>query len=334
MDIGKYKERIENELGVYFNELNLPTSDVAVIGAVENLREFTLRPAKRLRPLLMIAAYKCFRNDDKILRPSLSIELMQSSLLIHDDIIDGDEIRRGGKTIHKIYEDSENENYGISMGINIGDLGAILMFETIDNSNFSIERKFEANKKLRQIYRDEICGQIMDVSNFKGIPSLNKVKEIYLLKTVPYSTIGPLELGCILGGGNFSDFGDYGNLLGIAFQIKDDLLGIFGDTAQTGKSNSSDIKEGKFTYPLVHTLENCDQEFEREIILKSLGKKNMEESELVEVKRIIKETSLDEMNKIISDNIKKAKEGLSSSLKSDGCDVLIQIAGKIGNRDN
>ncbi|HEY0087853.1 MAG TPA: polyprenyl synthetase family protein, partial [Candidatus Lokiarchaeia archaeon] len=155
MDIKIYKRRVEEGLESYFNNLEIPTKDDVVKEAIKNLKEFTLRPAKRFRPILMIAAYKCFVDDDEIIMPSLSIELMQSSLLIHDDIMDRDDIRRGKKTMHKLYENKRDPNYGISMGINIGDLCAILMFETLNKSGFNTETKFKAYNKLMEIYKKE-----------------------------------------------------------------------------------------------------------------------------------------------------------------------------------
>lgn len=333
MELKEYKIKIENKLRDYFDNLILPTKDKYVVETVKNLKEFTLRPAKRLRPILITAAYKCFKDDDEIIFPSLSIELMQSFLLIHDDIIDEDDLRRGKKTIHKIYaEKGGNYHYGISMGINVGDISGALISDPIFNSNFSDDKKTIAVRELNGIYLEEICGQIMDTNDIED-NSLERLKETYLLKTVAYTTRGPLKLGCIFAGEYYYDFSNYAIPLGLAFQIKNDLLGIFGNEEETGKSNSSDIRKGKITYPIQYTIDNCDEE-KKDFILRNLGKKDLNEDEIDEIKKIVKETSLDEINKIIFNYIKQAKESLDLNLKKEGLETLIKIAELVEKRIN
>lgn len=331
MEITKYKVKIEEDLKKFFKEVRLPIKDKDTIESLRSIEEFTMRPAKRLRPIIMAAAYKCFKDDDKILRPSLSIELMQTFLLVHDDVMDEDELRRGAPTVHKIYSNKKDKQYGISMAICIGDLSCELMFDPIISSDFDDKKKLKAIKELLDIYRKEICGQIMDINNIES-PSLEKVGNIHLLKTVPYTTDGPIKMGCAFAGGDISKFGHYGYLVGMAFQIKDDLLGIFGDTKKTGKSNASDILEGKMTYPIAYTLQKCSKE-EKKFILDRLGEKGISEEDLNKVKEIIRKVALDDMNNLISNNIMKAKGGLNPSLREEGVKILKEIADFVGNRD-
>ena len=255
---------------------------------------------KLIRGFLISLGYKMLKdNIDYSYNLSLAYEVFQTSILIHDDIIDDDNLRRGKNTIHysnylkyKSLNDFDAQKNSKSIGICIGDYGFFKVNELIinhykDDPNFS---------KLFSFYNDIVLktveGELIDVvlsfeSKYKDENNLEeKIMQIYKLKTAFYSIIGPLCLGLILAGVDdkkLEDINNFGEKIGIAFQIQDDILGIYSDM---GKVIGSDIKEYKQTLLFSYTMKN---EKYKDEFLKYYGKENIGENEINEVRRIFKE---------------------------------------------
>lgn len=218
---------------------------------------------KFLRGCLIDLGYKLTKNDDYAKTLSLAYETFETSILIHDDIIDNAHLRRNKETIHETYKDDfkkynvENDNTNTSLTLCIGDLG---FFYT----NEMITKKYKNDKnfaKLLSYYNNivikTIKGEIIDVA----LPFIEKndkehtlheedIMEIYRLKTSWYTVVGPFVLGMILGNSKAKDIETFEKVLeplGIAFQIKDDILGIYSSKEILGKSVYSDIEEFKQT---------------------------------------------------------------------------------------
>ena len=218
---------------------------------------------KFLRGCLIDLGYKLTKSDDYAKTLSLAYETFETSILIHDDIIDNAHLRRNKETIHETYKDEfkkynvENDNTNTSLALCIGDLG---FFYT----NEMITRKYKNDKNLAKLlsYYNNIViktikGEIIDVA----LPFIEKndkkhtlheedIMEIYRLKTSWYTVIGPFVLGMILGNSKAKDIETFEKVLeplGIAFQIKDDILGIYSSKEILGKSVYSDIEEFKQT---------------------------------------------------------------------------------------
>lgn len=218
---------------------------------------------KFLRGCLIDLGYKLSKNDDYAKTLSLAYETFETSILIHDDIIDNAHLRRNKETIHETYKDEfkkynvENDNTNTSLALCIGDLG---FFYT----NEMITKKYKNDKNLAKLlsYYNNIViktikGEIIDVA----LPFIEKndkkhtlheedIMEIYRLKTSWYTVVGPFILGMILGNSKAKDIETFEKVLeplGIAFQIKDDILGIYSSKEILGKSVYSDIEEFKQT---------------------------------------------------------------------------------------
>lgn len=218
---------------------------------------------KFLRGCLIDLGYKLTKSDDYAKTLSLAYETFETSILIHDDIIDNAHLRRNKETIHETYKDDfkkynvENDNTNTSLALCIGDLG---FFYT----NEMITKKYKNDKNLAKLlsYYNNIViktikGEIIDVA----LPFIEKndkehtlheedIMEIYRLKTSWYTVVGPFVLGMILGNSKAKDIETFEKVLeplGIAFQIKDDILGIYSSKEILGKSVYSDIEEFKQT---------------------------------------------------------------------------------------
>lgn len=218
---------------------------------------------KFLRGCLIDLGYKLNKNDDYAKTLSLAYETFETSILIHDDIIDNAHLRRNKETIHETYKNEfkkynvENDNTNTSLALCIGDLGFFYTTELIT-------KKYKNDKNLAKLlsYYNNIViktikGEIIDVA----LPFIEKndkkhtlheedIMEIYKLKTSWYTIVGPFVLGMILGNSKAKDMETFEKVLeplGIAFQIKDDILGIYSSKEILGKSVYSDIEEFKQT---------------------------------------------------------------------------------------
>lgn len=262
---------------------------------------------KFIRAYLISLGYRIFGGvDDAYLPLAVSYELFQTSILIHDDIIDEALLRRGKDTIQVSYSKNYNnidekvkQNLSNSQALCIGDLGYYL-------SNKILIDKYGNNKNISNILKEyndivikTIKGEMIDVELPIKVKYCNYNKrletsifDIYHLKTSWYTIIGPFRLGMALRGSNVDIFDEMLDNIGVAFQIKDDILGIFGDTKLMGKQVSSDISEFKQTI-LYSYIKDQNQEYINEL-LEYYGKKELSESDIKKVQDIfIKSKALD-----------------------------------------
>ena len=285
---------------------------------------------KFLRACLIALGYQSFgNNDDKYLPLGIALEIFQTSILIHDDIIDKADKRRGLDTIpikyQKIYSDNIKEgndfenkrkDIGNSMALCLGDLGFYLALQIIVKNY----RNNENLDRVLEYYNDvaiKTCeGEMVDVilpfyEEFYGdMDDLERnVMEIYKLKTAWYSVVGPYCLGAILGGLEEEKVNKLEDVLlglGIAFQIKDDLLGIYGDEKHIGKSVTSDVSEFKQTilYAYVINTEYKDE------LLKYYGKE-ISIDDMDKVKEIFDKSGAREYaNKVMDKLFKDSFQGI------------------------
>lgn len=260
---------------------------------------------KCLRATLVALGYiSSSHHDDYYLPLATAFELFQTSILVHDDIIDNASTRRGKDTIPTAYNkkyqnpinqnnnfQSKKQNFATSMGICLGDLGFYLSSEIIATA-------YQDNPCLGKIlsyYNNVVIktckGEMLDIilpfkeEYFPKDSNLeSKILKIYKLKTAWYSVIGPFCLGMMLGGTDKKQIKQMEKILldlGVAFQIKDDLLGIYGDEKKIGKSTNSDIEEYKQTilYSYTMTTEYKDE------LQKYYGQK-MDQNTIEKVKEI------------------------------------------------
>ncbi|RLG71159.1 MAG: polyprenyl synthetase family protein [Candidatus Iainarchaeum archaeon] len=300
--LAAYSKKLQPILENFFNKKLKNEQNPFAKYLLETAKEYCLRGGKRIRPALMITGYKCFAEEnEEILNASIGLELLHAFLLIHDDIMDLDDMRRGKPALHKIYEGYISENYksdkaphlGISLGIIAGDLLEAFSFEPIMESNFPIEKKFAAFKKLNEIIYLTSLGQALDlVAEQKDKLTEEEVLKILELKTARYTIEGPLHLGAILAGASPKDLkllSDYAIPVGLAFQLQDDILGLYGDEKKLGKPIGSDIKEGKRTLLIVKALEQLNEE-DRKFLLNALGNENLTTEELNKVRQLVKDS--------------------------------------------
>ena len=348
--LAQYQEQINARLALFFDAkieeaagISKHTREVVV-----SAKEYTLRGGKRLRPIFCIYGYKCLsaENDEAIFDAAISLELMQSYLLIHDDIMDEDELRRGKATFHILCKElcehqfgrNKAHKYGENIAIVGGDLLESYGVEVLATSSFKSEYVQKALATYAKIVKNVGYGQILDLTaERKGSFSEDEILTIHHLKTASYTIEGPLHIGALLAGATESDLkvlSDYGIPLGLAFQIQDDILGLFGSEAKTGKPVGSDIREGKKTLLILHALERCS-EAEKADILTALGNEAVSDEKIETVRAIVRATgSLEYSRTLVRELTEKAVATISvSGFRNEAKEFLEAIADFIGKRE-
>lgn len=219
---------------------------------------------KYLRGVLVAFGYYLFvqeTNIDAILFPCISYEIFQTSILLKDDIIDNSTYRRGKFSLYKGIENIVGDlEQAKGITICLSDYAYGLAIKALLESDFCIERKLLALDMMIDNINNTLIGQILDINMSFRRDSItqDEILSIAYYKTAFYTTIGPFSMGGILAEvskDKLKQIYNFGTYLGIAFQIQDDILGIFGD--RVGKSVKSDIEEGKKTLLYEYTMKNA-----------------------------------------------------------------------------
>ncbi len=227
---------------------------------------------KMLRGIMVVFAYEACGGKNMRIAYQLAavMEFLHATLLIHDDIMDRDILRRGTYSIQgqynryatqKGYQDAEH--FGHSMAINVGDIGFFLALKLLRQTING--HKHEKNM-TELVYQELISVGLAQMEDMalgfeQEIPDQGRVSQMYYHKTARYSFILPLLIGTILAGGSRvlqQQFTTMGESLGILYQIKDDELGLFGNAAEVGKTSGLDIIEGKKTMALLALFQACN----------------------------------------------------------------------------
>lgn len=262
-EIEKSLEHFMNQVKVDY-KLHLVNSSL-----YESIREFSLRKGKRIRPLLLILSYKGYCPKNKRIPSSLynastCIELLHNFMLIHDDIIDRSNLRRGKPTLHKllgkIVKTKDPDKLGYDLGIIAGDIVYALAIDAFLSIEEEPARKERALKYFIQTAAFTAMGEFIDTIH--GVERVEKITEKdvflnYTLKTARYTFDCPLVTGAILAGAPEEDIqklSQLGVFVGQAFQIQDDVIGIFDSQKNIGKSILSDLAESKKTILVCHAF--------------------------------------------------------------------------------
>lgn len=293
------------------------------------IHNVTLQGGKRIRPYLTTIGYKL--NNNSSIEPLLPIaaaqELLHTSLLIHDDVIDKDTIRHGEKNINGHYIDlysksidqETSTHFAHSASIIAGDLLISLSYQLINDSSWKPKQKQDVMTILSRSMYEVAAGQLMDIEAAFMNDSYDPTT-IYRYKTSGYSFVSPLITGATLSDCSEETkqaLENYGINLGIAYQLQDDILGVYGDEALTGKSNSCDIREAKRTF-LVQSFLNTASTSDKELFNKTFGNINASSESIAELRKCIEDSGAKfETEKTIKDYSYKAKDAISNIPESD-----------------
>jgi geranylgeranyl diphosphate synthase type I len=285
-------KEIEKELTTYSHQWNKKI--VTVFPDLKDLnKQFTnsFLGGKILRGTLVKLGYDLVqtKHTNAIFKPAAAFEILHTALLIHDDIIDQNPTRRGKPSVH-LHPD---QHYGISQAICLGDLGIAFAHKLISENDFPTVRKNKALTFFSQILAETILGEMLDVASAHANNRTEKqILQIHKMKTANYTIVGPLTLGAILGGASdelLNTIKQFGEPLGIAYQIQDDLLGIFGDEKILGKSTTSDIEENKSTLLITYALKHAKEQ-QKTILNNYYGKNKITKSQHKMIQKVFIDT--------------------------------------------
>ncbi len=282
---------------------------------------------KRLRPALVHFGFLAAGGEDthRALPLAMATELLHTYLLIHDDIMDHAETRRGLPAAHGRFRDAhqasgwrgDSADYGVSMAILAGDLAHSFALDLFHSTQAPAAHSEALRTAFFTMCQEVIDGQFLEMhQGLERDPTASDLEGVLRLKSGLYSVERPLQLGAILAGaeGDLLDsLSTYGRATGEAFQLQDDLLGIFGDASATGKPVGGDLREGKFTF-LIHFALQATGTKDRRRLRNALGDKDAPEAEVAAVCELIRGSGAeDRVRQMISersDTARKALEGL------------------------
>jgi len=342
--LNEIKNKIEKNLKSYICDLDelYSLNRISPLLA-KNIKEFVLREGKRIRPILFVIGYLAFakRPAAALYRSAISTELLHDFMLIHDDIIDKSDTRRGRPSMHKKLNDFlkryKNVKFsGQDLSIVIGDMLYALAINAFLSIQVKPKFKEKALKKFLEAAFYTGSGEFLELLyGTKAIELITKtdIYKIYDLKTAYYTFAYPLSIGATLAGAKDSQIKkifQYGVYLGRAFQIKDDILGLFGDEKRTGKSTLSDLQEAKKTL-LIWYAYNHSTELNKSTIKRILSKEKVKNLDLLKICKIISTSgALDYSRNEISGFVKKAQALNSSCLmRKEFKDFLYNYSQKI-----
>lgn len=283
--------------------------DRVLVDAVNVLKEFTLRGGKRVGPLMVVLGYRLAsrkRTNNTIIRAASAAETHHLYLLNLDDMADRDVLRHGGKTLEEYYRTEifqkwdDSDHHGRSFSSIIGSLLNSFTFELLSTSGFPPERIVSATRVITDmLFADTVTG--WQIQYYQNNEPVEEVSEAQFMKglefvTSRYKFVGPLLMGLNLALDEKDPpfltyskiFTQFGKHVGIAFQIYDDILGLFGDPKETGKAVGHDIREGKKTL-LIQYAYHHGNENQKQVIKHALNR-SLSDAELVDVLQVIKDT--------------------------------------------
>jgi geranylgeranyl diphosphate synthase type I len=246
-------------------------------GLIAVLEDFVLRGGKRLRPAFAYWGYRAVtpspddQADDEVLRLFSALELLHACALVHDDVIDDSATRRGWPTAHVHFADLHRDRgwrgsadqFGRSAAILLGDLSLVWADDIVAGAQLPADAARRVQRVWSDIRTEVLGGQYLDiVAESSGTHSIATAMNVNTYKTASYTVSRPLQLGAAAAADRpevQAAFHSLGNDLGVAFQLRDDVLGVFGDPAVTGKPSGDDLRSGKRTVLLAEAVERAER---------------------------------------------------------------------------
>ncbi|RAY13084.1 polyprenyl synthetase family protein [Actinomadura craniellae] len=325
---GRVRKEIDEALFSWIDEqrpgLLAITDDLApMMTALDAL----LAGGKRLRPAFCYWGWRAAGGPDgpAIMSAAASLELLQASALIHDDVMDASDTRRGQPAVHRRFEMMHRaegwpgvaESFGAGAAILLGDLCLAWSGLQYENSGLD-DATLQRGRGVYDLMRTEVmCGQYLDLlEQARGRNTVESALRVVEYKSAKYTIQRPLHLGAAMAGADqaFIDvLGAYGLPLGIAFQLRDDVLGVFGDPAETGKPAGDDLREGKRTVLVALALEHATPA-QTAVIDDRLGDRELDAEGVTALRTIITDTgALTECEKMIEQYADAARATLAAA---------------------
>ena len=341
MNINELKSGINKALTSQVSEFcsDLIEIDEKLSLIADSLTEY-LSEGKRFRPLFALIGY--LGTDSKvtneIYKAAASLEFLQACALIHDDLMDESDTRRGKPSVHKQFEAKCDQKFGSAAAILIGDLALAWNEQALHRSGISLDAQLSVNP-IHDVMRTELmAGQFLDIlEGTESTFSVERALKIARYKSGKYSIERPLHFGAALAQPKNLDlfieiYSDYGLPLGEAFQLRDDLLGVFGDPTETGKPASDDLREGKRTALIAYAFDRGN-EATKILLSKKLGT-NLNDTEVSQLRGAIDESgAVVHIEDLIEKLVEAALDAIErDEISTEGRNLLTEMASLVTKR--
>jgi geranylgeranyl diphosphate synthase type I len=347
-DLGRVRAAVEAALRSFLTEQRETLANMAAeLVPVADEVAAVAGGGKRLRPAFAYWGWRGFVDpgdpaaeaDDAVLRAVAALELVHSSALVHDDVMDGADTRRGRPATHIGFAgrhgnsslDGDGTAFGVGAAILVGDLALVWSDELLRRSGISPDALARARPVWDTMRTEVTAGQYLDLLRAAGgLPGPSGALTVARYKSAGYTVQRPLQLGAALAGAGpdaLETCTAIGLPLGEAFQLRDDVLGVFGDPAVTGKSADDDLREGKRTLLVALTEEGTD-DAGRALLAGALGNSAADPDELDGVRRLMTGSgALDRVEQRIAEQTTRARDAIAGApLAADARRALDALA--------
>jgi geranylgeranyl diphosphate synthase, type I len=358
-------ELVQQKLDGFCDEKRLELREISE--ELEPIIDFTqslLSGGKRFRALFCFWSWAGYQKtevqladlsiDSPIVGVAAALEMFHAAALVHDDLLDQSDTRRGQPAIHKRFEtlhidhnfDGSPERFGVAGSVLVGDMMLAWSSELFGDALLHIPQEAAEASCRHEFGRmrfEVMAGQYLDVLEENAArtrapgEAVARANNVMLYKTAKYSLEAPLLIGAALSGADqdkLKGLSEFGIPLGLAFQLRDDVLGVFGDPEQTGKPAGDDLREGKRTVLVALTLETLPVSVQR--IFEELLTSGEIEAEQLEFMRqaIVDSGAMEKTERLIAEHSQRSIEALASLEISDqGRMMLAALADKVINRN-
>lgn len=283
----------------------LASIDPALAEVTDEIVGLVAAGGKRLRPAFVHWGHRATGTDTdpEVLRPAAAVELLHTFALLHDDVMDRSDDRRGRPAAHAALGEAHRHAgrlgdpawFGTSAAILAGDLTFVWADELFDSTALPSDALERARRVFTALREEVIAGQYLDLLLAADRAADEaRARHVALLKSARYTVTRPLLLGAALAPGHpdgavVDALRAYGDAVGSAFQLRDDILGLFGDPAATGKGDLDDLHEGKRTLLMLRAMRLADPR-ERSVLMAALGNRDLDERGADAVRTVVADT--------------------------------------------
>ncbi|MDH5437888.1 MAG: polyprenyl synthetase family protein [Candidatus Bathyarchaeota archaeon] len=333
--LDQYGVLIDEELRNFFTETKnaAKTYHPFIEKVYSNMKEFVLRKGKRLASCSTLLTYKGYTSDidTQILKVCVGIELYRHSILVHDDFIDKDEFRRGGKTFHRMFSE-DDRRLGDGTAVFTGDMMYSMALRSIVNSGFAQKKLDRVLSMLLEGYRNVNESQILDLLFECKEPNAD---EWYVMASKRAASLfkTTILVGAVLGNAPEADLqplGEAATHLGYSFDIQDDIIDTFASLEQYGRPPGGDLALGKKPLHVIYTLKLADRDG-LNMLMSLTGKEHISLESLEQVREVIRGSGgLKEAKEKSRSHAEKAKKliaqtGLSGETKEFFASLITYI---------
>ncbi|WP_250030871.1 polyprenyl synthetase family protein [Paractinoplanes maris] len=305
MEAADLRARVDKALAAFLSgqRARLTGIDPALAAVAEALEDFVLGGGKRLRPAFAYWGYRGAggADTDQIVAAVSALELVQASALIHDDLMDRSDTRRGEPSVHRRFEARHTEAgwrggsaaFGDSAAVLLGDLALVWSDELLHTSGVGAAELTRGRPIFDEMRTEVTVGQYLDVlTQATADTSLERAGKVARFKSAKYTVERPLLLGAAIAGAPadlHEAYSGFGLPLGEAFQLRDDILGVFGDPERTGKPAGDDLREGKRTYLVAAAFAGLDEAGRAELDA-GLGDQGLDDRRVTRLRTLIRDS--------------------------------------------